>query len=67
MAQHKYPKLLKDLGFNLLLAQIEMIRKGKIVISTTDKQAEIALEDSASEEVDDAKETTSRCKSEAGD
>lgn len=66
MNQQKYPKLLKELGLNLLLAQMELIRKRKVGIPATDKQAEPALEDRATEEVEDVKKTTKRRKSEAG-
>ena len=67
MNQHKYSKFLKELGFNLLLAQIELIRKRKIGIPATDKQVEPTLEDRATEEGKDVKKTPKRRKSKAGD
>ena len=62
MDRRKYPKFLKDLGLNLLLAQIEMLHKEKVVIPTPDKQTETALEDTISEDDEDTQETTVRSK-----
>ena len=65
MDQYNRPSLPRRLGYLFLQFQIEMIRKGTIVMPTAEKQVKTDFDDSAPAKADDQINSSIRCKPEA--